>query len=403
MKKNWLIITGIIVLISVLIGILFLYFDHAKKERIPLDNTPVSIREEGKASVYEERKISELVTILNGEILEDALIDTDTLGEKQVEFTYLDENKKKKRAIVAIEVVDKTPPLVWVNGAYTITVGSKQNLLQDIMCADNYDKRPTCKIEGEYHQDKVGNYPLTFYASDSSGNETKIPFTLRVVEKKNNTTTPKEVTFQSVQEEHKTSSTKIGIDVSKWQKEIDFNKVKESGVEFVMMRLGTQEGVGKSSIVDPYFERNLKGFQKAGIEIGVYYYSYAKTKEEAKEQARFVIDTLKREKLDLPVAFDFECWNLFNTLEISLHDLNEIAKTFLEEIESAGYTGMLYGSKNYLERVWNMDSYPIWLAHYTKKTTYQKDYMMWQLTSTGKIDGIKGYVDIDVMYSDHVN
>ena len=80
-----------------------------------------------------------------------------------------------------------------------------------------------------------------------------------------------------------------------------------------------------------------------------------------------------------------------------MHDINEIADAFLDEISSLGYKGMLYGSRNYLQKIWDTD-YPIWLAHYTKQTNYEGDYYIWQLCDNGRVSGINGYVDINVMY-----
>lgn len=83
---------------------------------------------------------------------------------------------------------------------------------------------------------------------------------------------------------------------------------------------------------------------------------------------------------------------------MNLYEFNQMALTFKETIEQRGYKSILYGSKNYLENIWNPLLHDIWLAHYTDKTTYNGDYMLWQLTSSGKVEGIKGNVDIDIMY-----
>lgn len=103
-------------------------------------------------------------------------------------------------------------------------------------------------------------------------------------------------------------------------------------------------------------------------------------------------------KLDLPVVFDWECYHLFNSFDISLYDLNQIADSFLKVIERNGYRPMMYGSKNYLQEIWNLLEYDVWLAHYTKKTDYSGDYKMWQFTNVGIVPGIDSFVDIDLLF-----
>ena len=195
----------------------------------------------------------------------------------------------------------------------------------------------------------------------------------------------------------------FGIDVSDWQGDIDWKKVKSAGCEFVFIRIGVQNGFGGESKTDTYFVDNYKGAKAAGLKVGVYFYTYATDKKEAKEQAKFVLDTLSENscKLDLPIAYDWESWNKLGGLEMSINDLNACAEAFLSTVEKAGYNGMLYSSKYYLEKtLWRLDmtKYPVWLAHYVSQTSYAGSYSVWQCSCTGKIPGIKGDVDINVMY-----
>jgi len=165
-----------------------------------------------------------------------------------------------------------------------------------------------------------------------------------------------------------------------------------------MIRLGYQDGYNGTLTLDPYFKYNIENAKKQNLKIGVYFYSYAKTKEDAKKQASFVIHQLKDYEIDLPEVYDWESWTTFNSLNLSLYEFNQVAQSFLEEIEKNHFTPMLYSSKNYLEMVWSKQKDPVWLAHYTKNTTYEGNYKLWQLCSNGTIDGIKGYVDIDILY-----
>ena len=145
------------------------------------------------------------------------------------------------------------------------------------MCADNYDTNPSCEIKGFYDLNEKGTYPLTYVAKDKSGNVSSTDFVLNVYEQSKNSKEVKESTtnFSDVLKEHKTNNTEVGIDVSKWQKNIDFKKVKDAGATFVMIRLGYQDGVNGKYILDKYFEENIKNAKENGIKVGVYFYSYA--------------------------------------------------------------------------------------------------------------------------------
>lgn len=101
----------------------------------------------------------------------------------------------------------------------------------------------------------------------------------------------------------------------------------------------------------------------------------------------------------MQISFDWENWSSFNKLGLSLKDINEIADVFMDTCRNLGYKAMLYGSKTYLNSVWqNTKNYPVWLANYVSKTTYEGKYNIWQCCQTGIIDGVTGYVDIDIMY-----
>lgn len=352
--------------------------------------------ENTEVEVYSKVKVSDFVKLENG-TLEDKEIDTEKLGVKKITFFYKDAKKKRKEETLTIHIVDTTPPLVWISNVYTKTKGDNKKLEESVLCGDNYDKKPICRVEGTYDTSKVGEYPLTYYAIDAEGNEIREPFTLKVIEKSNSSSSEKR-DLEEVKQAYLTEETEIGIDVSKWQGDIDWKKVKDSGITFAMIRLGTQKAPKEDSVLDPYFLQNIKNAQKNGVKVGVYYYSYASSKKEATEQADWVIKNLKDQKLELPVVFDWECYQFFNSYEISIHDLSEIANTFLDKVKKEGYRPMFYASKNYLERLWLYQEYPVWLAHYTNQTTYQGTYVMWQLSSNGRVPGIEGAVDMDVLY-----
>lgn len=392
-----------IVILSVSLGGVFLLalgMFYFISHRVVLDNTKFSVKD-SLIDVYSEKKLSDLIT-LDGKILEDTMIDATKLGKQNLSFLY-EVEKKKYKGTLEIEVVDREEPLIWLNKSYRVKKGSNVDLASEILCADNYDSNPTCKIEGEYDLDTVGVYPLHYIAIDSSNNKEDIAFNLSVYEPQRNSSSEEDTytAFSEVLTSYKREDNEIGIDVSKWQGEIDFSKVKEAGATFVMIRIGSQREIGGEYILDPYFKENIKKAKESGLKVGVYFYSYADSTKEAKNQAKWIVKELQKESLDLPIVFDWECYSSFNQMDLSLFGLNQVAEEFIKTVEELGYEGMLYGSKNYLNQVWKYHSKKntVWLAHYTKQTDYDADYVMWQLCSDGRIPGIKGDVDINILYS----
>ena len=132
----------------------------------------------------------------------------------------------------------------------------------------------------------------------------------------------------------------------------------------------------------------------------MYLYTTDTTEEQVRQAADWIIETLGSENLDFPVAFDWEDFDDFQDYGISLHEVNKLYDAFADELSQAGYGCMLYGSKNYLEKVWEKtDIRPVWLAHYTEKTDYEGPHMLLQASCTGKISGIDGDVDMDILYN----
>lgn len=402
MKKKIIIISSLgafLIVLGVVISLL------APPE---IDNTGYTLIENLKVSVYSKVKVKDLIASIDGKVVTNKTLNTEELGKQEVSFVYKNKNDKEKRGVFTIDVVDEEKPLVWLSGSYSARVGSDLNLEDEIFCADNYDSNPTCKIEGTYDLNTAGTYNLTYVATDSNKNEERINFTLNVYEPAPATTTqtpaPAEereevvTAFNDVVATHKDENTEIGIDVSKWQGDIDFKKVKDAGATFVMIRVGSQQGVEGEYILDPYFKQNIENALANDLKVGVYFYSYANSKKEARKQADWVLDQIKDYEITLPIAFDWECYNSFNQMELSLFGLNEVAESFLEKVEDKGYDGMLYGSKNYLNSIWKYHDYDVWLAHYTDQTDYDSHYVMWQLCQDGRIDGINTAVDINVLY-----
>ncbi len=194
--------------------------------------------------------------------------------------------------------------------------------------------------------------------------------------------------------------TKIsGIDVSSWQGDIDWKKVKNSGVEFAIIRTGY--GRHDEKQVDKYFKANIKGAKAAGIKVGAYHYSYAESVEDAKTEAQFCLSILNGEKLDLPVYYDIEDKSISSKHDKGVRTNMCIA--FCSEIEKAGYWAGVYANKNWFDNFLNYEElkkrYTLWLAHYDiGEPSLKCD--LWQYTSSGSVSGINSKVDMNYMYRD---
>lgn len=402
-KRKLVLITTGIVIALIVIGIAVYIIIDKKKEREE-DAVALTTKEDLTAEFLEKTKVSDFIENLQGELTSDFEVNTTKLGKTTVTFSYKSIRNKNKIKSFDIEVVDTTNPVIYMSSTMTVTKGSNKKLTDTILAGDNCDSTPTRIIEGEYDLNKVGNYNLKYIIRDASGNEASQKFTLKVVEpaKGGNTNMNNGETkgkqFSECIEKYKNDKTEIGIDVSKWQGEIDWQAVKNAGAEFAIIRIGYQTDYDGENKEDEYFRKNIEGATKAGIKIGGYFYSYAKTSKEAEEQADWVVDKLSGYKLDLPIAFDWESWTSFSKCSMSFYDLNNNAKTFIKKLNGNGYKGSIYGSKNYLQTMWYAEEFEnVWLAHYTNQTDYKGNYQIWQMCDTGRIAGINGAVDIDIM------
>ena len=398
-KKNIIIIICFLVII-IGIGSYFLINYLRVKNAV----IKVTLDETLETEFLSDVKVSDFISDINGTIVDDYVIDTTDIGKKKIEFEYINDDNIKVKYNYEINVVDNVAPLIWLNNSYTVNVGSDITLTDKILCGDDTDPNPTCEVIGEYNMNEAGTYPLVFKATDDSGNVTEKEFNLIVREPKSSGTSSGSVStktlFSEVVDAHKTENTEIGLDISKWQGDVDFNALKEAGVEFVIIRVGTSSGINGENLVDSKFEQNINGANKAGIPVGIYFYSYANSEDRAISDALWVVEQIKDYKVDLPIAFDWENWSFYNEFNLSFFGLSNMADSFVKTVRDAGYEGMLYSSKNYLEDIWFKGDYPVWLAHYTTKTNYEGDYEFWQLCNNGRVAGINGDVDINIRYLD---
>lgn len=198
----------------------------------------------------------------------------------------------------------------------------------------------------------------------------------------------------------------VGVDISKYQDYVDFVKVKKAGIDFVMLRVGAR-GYGTGQLIaDDYFSENLKRATDAGLEVGVYFFSQAITKEEAVEEANMVLQSLGEYRISYPVAYDMERIenDTARTDSLSRAEKTELAKTFLDTIAAAGYKTMLYGDKEWLIKQVDMSkltAYDVWLSQQTDIPDYPYRFTMWQYSLEGSVDGIAGYADMNISFIDY--
>lgn len=192
-----------------------------------------------------------------------------------------------------------------------------------------------------------------------------------------------------------------GIDVSSWQGEINWDKVKASGVDFAIIRCGYRNLTNSLMNVDKRFHYNMKEANRVGIPVGVYFYSTAINGKEVLEEATFVLNLIKDYDVTYPVVYDFELFNQKRTKGVSDIRINNNAVKFLDYMRAHGYNGMLYSNLTALNKHWNLDNfsgYKLWYAQYIDKVTYTGRYDMWQYADNGRIDGIKTSVDLNEAY-----
>ncbi len=206
-------------------------------------------------------------------------------------------------------------------------------------------------------------------------------------------------------EDHAITS-RFGVDVSAHQKEIDWETAHASGVDFAMIRAGFR-GYGSGELCeDERFRENMEGALSAGVDVGVYFFSQAVTAEEAVEEAEMVLSLLDGYDVTYPVVYDWEIitTDAARTDSVSVAMLTDCTVAFCETIKAAGYTPMVYQNKR--TSLLKLDlqevtGYDFWLAEYNEEATFYYHYDMWQYSSTGRVPGIEGDVDLNICFKDY--
>ncbi|WP_049945717.1 MULTISPECIES: glycoside hydrolase family 25 protein [unclassified Butyrivibrio] len=192
-----------------------------------------------------------------------------------------------------------------------------------------------------------------------------------------------------------------GVDISKAQGAVEFDKVKESGVDFVMVKAGARNSSDGNLQEDDNLKSNLRNALKAELEVGVYFYSQAVNEAEAREEAQFVLDSIEGYDITYPIAIDIEQFNTTDvrTSKLSGRIYTEIVRGFCDTIKQAGYRPMILGNiRTFSELVdiHEASQYPIWISYFGYPQYFPYEYYMWQYNKNGDIDGIHGDVNLNI-------
>ncbi|MCD7927556.1 MAG: glycoside hydrolase family 25 protein, partial [Oscillospiraceae bacterium] len=194
----------------------------------------------------------------------------------------------------------------------------------------------------------------------------------------------------------------VGVDVSKYQGTIDWDKVAASGVEFAIIRVGYRGYTAGTVCLDSQFYTNIEGALAAGLKVGVYFFSQAITVDESKEEAQFVLSAIQGYNVTFPVAFDWENIGTSSarTDNVSRSTLTAMANAFCSTVQAAGYQTSVYFYTDLGYMSYNLEALPysFWLCQYSTLPTFYYNFDMWQYSSTGTVPGISGNVDMNLYF-----
>lgn len=195
--------------------------------------------------------------------------------------------------------------------------------------------------------------------------------------------------------------TRLGVDVSFYQGEIDWEAVAADGVEFAMIRCGYRGSESGTIVVDEQFENNINGALAAGLDVGVYFFSQSTGAIEAAEEANFVLDLISGYDITMPVAFDWEPLEGSRAEDIDRSELTASAVVFCEMVKDAGYTPCvyLYRYTGYYEYMMErLADYELWVGALGSWPDFYYRHMLWQFSMTGRVEGIDADVDLDYQF-----
>lgn len=198
----------------------------------------------------------------------------------------------------------------------------------------------------------------------------------------------------------------LGIDLSRYQTKVNYEAIKNEGIDFCMIRVGARGYESGVIQADNMFDTHIEGANKAGLHTGLYFYSQATTEAEAVEEANYLLSRIGTYKITYPIAFNMEYIDHDSARieTLTKTEKTKIALAFLQRIEEAGYTGMLYGNEEWLlQRVdlTQFEKYDIWLADESDLPDYPYVFSMWEYTRKGEIYGVEGKVNLNISFIDY--
>ena len=195
---------------------------------------------------------------------------------------------------------------------------------------------------------------------------------------------------------------RLGVDVSDYQSGTDWQQLAQQGVDFAILRVGYRGYTQGALRTDSSFRTFVRGARAAGIDVGVYFFSQAINEAEAVEEAQFCMDLLQDYSITYPIVFDWEPYDSSlhpRTEGLSDEMLTKCAVAFCQAVEANGYDSMVYSNLTYFYLHYDLSKlvdFPLWLAQYNKTPTFYYHFDMWQYSSTGKVPGIEGNVDLNI-------
>ncbi len=207
----------------------------------------------------------------------------------------------------------------------------------------------------------------------------------------------------------KSTKTYTGIDLSKYNSDVDFAQAKSAGIDYAMIRCGYRAYGSGLLVKDTSFEKYITGALTNNIDVGVYFYTQALNKDEAVEEANYVLNLIKPYNVTYPVAIDIEAIenDSFRQEKLSASELTDVVIAFCDTIKAAGYTPLIYSNLLYFMdnvELSRLEAYDKWFAGYqTSAPYYPYKYTMWQYTSTGSVPGVSGNVDVNICFKNYKN
>ena len=412
LKKTAVTILEIILVLAFCFGVLYFLFPNffgKKKETEVAElqtemTTHFTTEAVTEKITEEETEVTEEITEAETEEVTEALAEATT--EKKSEDSS--ENKAGKsnekaekasgKAADSAAGSDDEPPFFLIfYSSPSVAAGDIFDIHKYVGYVDNIDRDVDIEVKGNVDTLSTGTYPIEVVLTDDAGNKTSRDMQVKVVDSIPSEGSRDTESFSDFISRYKSPLTEVGIDISRWQETVDFEQVKAAGCEFVYIRIGGFDT--GTYYMDKYYKANIAGAKAAGLKVGVYWHAEDSSVEDVKNSVKYLMEILEDETLDLPIAYDWEDFENFENYGMNVSDFNTCFEAFANEVEARGYSVCLYSSLNFLENLWiNEDNHPVWLAHYTSQTTYSGEYFMWQHSNTGRIDGVNGDVDLDVLY-----